>query len=88
MTTLQVSKQNSRTVAGMAGGRTRFRSVLPVLLAFLLIVGGLAPAGLAQSASTGAVSGTVTDPASAVVVSAKVTATNTATGEKQTMRLR
>ena len=42
MTTLQVSKQNSRTVAGMAGvGRTRFRSVLPVLLAFLLIVGGL-----------------------------------------------
>lgn len=42
MTTLQVSKQNSRTVAGMAGGRTWFRSVLPVLLAFLLIVGGLA----------------------------------------------
>src|SRR5215510_14537792 len=38
---------------------------------------------LAQTASTGALSGTVTDPAGAVVTGANVTATNAATGESR-----
>src|SRR5262245_24843982 len=85
MLTTKVSKQSSLTVDGIARGRTPVRWAVPVLLIFLLIVGGYAPACLAQSASTGAVSGTVTDPANAVVVGARITATNQATGEKRTV---
>jgi carboxypeptidase family protein/TonB-dependent receptor-like protein len=83
MLTIQVSKQISLTVAGILNGWKFVRAAVPVLLTLLLIV-GLAPAGLAQSASTGAVSGTVTDPANAVIVGARITATNRATGEKRT----
>src|SRR5262249_18642886 len=85
MLTTKVSKQSSLTVDGIARGRTPVRWAVPVLLIFLLIVGGYAPACLAQSASTGAVSGTVTDPANAVVVGARITATNKATCEKRTV---
>jgi hypothetical protein len=73
------------TAAGIGRVRTSIRWAFLVLLAFFLIAGNLVPACLAQSASTGAVSGTVTDPANAVVVAAKITAANKATGEKRTV---
>jgi Carboxypeptidase regulatory-like domain/TonB-dependent Receptor Plug Domain len=85
MLTIQISKQGILTAAAKAARQSPVRSAVLGLLAFLPIVGGLAIAGLAQSASTGAVSGTVTDPANAVVVGAKITATNQATGEKRTV---
>jgi Carboxypeptidase regulatory-like domain/TonB-dependent Receptor Plug Domain/TonB dependent receptor len=47
------------------------------LLLVLLLVGGI---GLGQSANTGAIAGTATDPSGAVVVGADITVTNEATG--------
>jgi hypothetical protein len=58
--------------------------MLALLAVFLLLSCAHQP-GLAQSASSGAVSGTVTDPANAVVQNARITATNQATGEKRTV---
>ncbi|SPF35634.1 conserved exported hypothetical protein [Candidatus Sulfopaludibacter sp. SbA4] len=52
------------------------------LLALLLCVGG--PAALAQTADTGAIGGTVTDPAGALVPQAEIKAANLATGESRT----
>ena len=83
MLIIQVLKQIILTIAGIVNGCNSVRAAAPVLLTLLLIV-SLAPASLAQSASTGAVSGTVTDPGNAVVVGARITATNRATGEKRT----
>src|SRR5215472_13072153 len=82
MLTIQVSKQIIRTVAG---AQAPVRSAVLTLVAFLGSGGVLAPKGVAQSASTGAVSGIVTDPTNAVVVGAGITATNQATGEKRTV---
>jgi hypothetical protein len=45
---------------------------------------GFAPASLAQTASTGALTGTVTDPSGGVVGGATVTATNIGTGQSRT----
>jgi hypothetical protein len=70
--------------AGTAGGGAAVRSSILALLAVVLLLSWLMPAALAQSASTGAVSGTVTDPTNAVVRGAKITATNQATGETRT----
>jgi len=83
MLTIQVSKQMIRRIGGIAGKQTPLRPAVLVLFALLPVAGGLTR-GFAQSASTGAVSGTVTDPTNAVVVGAKITATNQATGEKRT----
>jgi hypothetical protein len=58
--------------------------MLALLAVFLLLSCSHLPA-VAQSASSGAVSGTVTDPANAVVQNARITATNQATGEKRTV---
>ncbi len=52
-------------------------------LAMLLIAVAVAPSVNAQTASTGALSGTVTDPSKAVVVKAQVSITNLATGKSQ-----
>jgi hypothetical protein len=71
-------------MADIIGGRASVPSYILLLTVFSLLI-WVAPVGLAQSASTGAVSGTITDPANAVVVGAKVTATNQATGEKRTV---
>ena len=49
--------------------------------ALMLVV---APFVLGQTASTGALTGTVTDPSGAVVPNAVVTATNLATGQART----
>jgi hypothetical protein len=81
MFTIQVCKQRILTVAALAWGPAFVRSSV---LALLVLSGAPQP-GLAQSASSGAVSGTVTDPANAVVLGAKITATNQATGEKRTV---
>src|SRR5579862_2473606 len=54
---------------------------VPVLILALWI--SVSPA-LAQSASTGALSGTVTDPSGGVIAGATVTATNVATGQART----
>ena len=85
MLTIQVCKKRILTVAALACGPTLVRSsMLPLLAVFLLMSCAYQPA-LAQSASSGAVSGTVTDPANAVVQGARITATNQATGEKRTV---
>jgi outer membrane receptor protein involved in Fe transport len=54
-----------------------------VLFFFIAIFISASPA-LAQSASTGALSGTVTDPSGGVIAGATVTATNLATGQSRT----
>src|SRR5277367_3452331 len=59
----------------------RFASALVVCLIVLFI---FAPALLAQTPSTGALTGTVTDPSGGVVVGASVTATNNGTGQART----
>jgi Carboxypeptidase regulatory-like domain/TonB-dependent Receptor Plug Domain/TonB dependent receptor len=51
-----------------------------MLVCLVALFMGVSPA-LAQSASTGALAGTVTDPSGAVLVGANVTATNTGTGQ-------
>ncbi len=81
MMTLQRCKRRIVRDAGISGRRA---SIL-VLLAFFSVLNCATPAALAQSASTGAVSGTVTDPGNAVVAGARITATNHATGEKRTV---
>jgi hypothetical protein len=53
------------------------------LLSICLLLLGLS--ALAQTASTGALTGTVTDNSGAVVPAAKVTMTNEATGEARTV---
>src|SRR5690349_13842680 len=54
-------------------------------LAFVILVLGSSVMVLAQTASTGALTGTITDNAGAVVPGAKVTAANEATGEARTV---
>ena len=49
-----------------------------------MVVFAFAPTSLAQTASTGALTGTVTDPSGGVVVGAAVTATNNGTGQSRT----
>ncbi len=57
------------------------RVVFTVFAALLLLPG----ISLAQSVVTGGISGVVTDPTGAVIVGAKITLTNAATGETQTV---
>ena len=56
------------------------KSSLIRLIELLLILPLLAGIGLGQSANTGAITGTATDPSGAVVVGADITVTNEATG--------
>ena len=53
-------------------------------LALLVTVAALSDLCIAQTASTGALTGTVTDPTGAVVTGARVTATNESTAESRT----
>src|SRR5580658_9732862 len=61
--------------------RAHFRGLLPVLLGFFSLGGTLA---MAQSASTGTVSGLVTDPQAAAIKSAMVKLIDSATGNTRT----
>jgi hypothetical protein len=61
------------------------RLVLTVLLASALFAIGV-PKLLAQTPSTGALTGTVTDPSGGVIAGATVTITNTGTGETRTAK--
>src|SRR5690242_12897188 len=54
------------------------------LLFVFAVIAMLSSLGTAQTAATGAIAGTVTDPAGAVVPGASVTATDTRTGEVRT----
>jgi len=56
------------------------KSSLIRFIEILLVLPWLAGTGLGQSASTGAITGTATDPSGAVVVGADITVTNEATG--------
>jgi outer membrane receptor protein involved in Fe transport len=53
-------------------------------LAFVVILASLASLSLAQTAGTGAIAGTITDPKSALVAGATISAINVTTGEKRT----
>jgi hypothetical protein len=64
--------------------RCRILQVFAVFPLVLLVIGGMYIQFLpAQTASTGALSGNVTDPSKAVVVKAQVSITNLATGKPQ-----
>ncbi len=54
-------------------------------LVLLLTAAALSSLCIAQTASTGALAGTVTDPTGAVVAGANVTATNEATAESRSV---
>jgi hypothetical protein len=58
--------------------------VLSSLLAFSLVCFICVAPALGQSAETGALSGTITDPSGGVIAGASVTATNLATGQSRT----
>jgi len=58
-----------------------FRRIVPVLLVLCIALCGQL---LAQTTTTGELAGTVTDPSGAVLTNAAVTATNLATGARQT----
>ena len=53
-------------------------------LAFVVILASLSPPSLAQTAGTGAIAGTVTDPKGEVVAGATISAIDVASGEKRT----
>ena len=82
---MQACRPGIVTVAGIDAVCAWVRPSVLGLFAVLSLLSGLGQPGVAQSASNGAVSGTVSDPADAVVVGAKITATNQATGEKRTV---
>jgi hypothetical protein len=54
------------------------------LLVFLIMLGALVSVSIAQTAGTGAIAGTVTDPGGAVVVGASISVIDGATGETRT----
>ena len=56
-------------------------SIGQLVASLLIVLASLAPASLAQSSNTGAITGSTIDPSGAVVVGAEITATNDATGE-------
>jgi Carboxypeptidase regulatory-like domain len=60
------------------------RSLLPIVLVFALAV----PSLLAQSAGTGALTGTLTDPSGGTIPNASVTLTNTQTNQARTATTR
>jgi hypothetical protein len=62
----------------------KWKSFLVFPLALFVISVTCMPYLMAQTASTGALSGTITDPSGAVVVKAEVGITNLATGQSQT----
>lgn len=65
---------------------TRFSSIkfVSALVICLVVLFAFAPALIAQTPSTGALTGTVTDPSGGVVVGATVIATNNGTGQSRT----
>lgn len=58
--------------------------VVYFVASLLIVLAALAPASLAQSATSGAITGSAIDPTGAVVVGAEITATNDATGDVRT----
>jgi hypothetical protein len=58
------------------------RNTYLLLLSLFLV---LAPSLLAQTAATGTLSGTVTDPTGSGIANVKVTATNAGTGQERTV---
>ena len=67
------------------GGKMKSKRLAPLILGALVIavLCGRAPSLRAQSSTTGALTGTVTDPSGAFVAGATVTLLNTATGQTQ-----
>jgi hypothetical protein len=64
--------------------RSTYAVILLACLLCFLTVFGFVPASLAQTNSTGALTGTVTDASGGVVVGAAVTITNNGTGQERT----
>ena len=59
-------------------------SVVPFVASVLIVLASLVPASLAQSATSGAITGNAIDSTGAVVVGAEITLTNDATGDVRT----
>ena len=62
----------------------RFRNLLRVLLPIAVVLVVAVPSLLAQSAGTGALTGTLTDPSGGSIPNATVTLTNTQTNQTRT----
>src|ERR1022692_4285743 len=68
-------------VVDLRGAGLMKSSIVQFVASLLIVLASLAPASLAQSSNTGAITGSTIDPSGAVVVGAEITATNDATGE-------
>jgi hypothetical protein len=66
------------------GGAATMKHLLRSSLASVVILASLAALSLAQTAGTGAIAGTITDPNGAVVAGASISAIDVTTGEKRT----
>src|ERR1019366_7711376 len=71
-------------VVDLRGAGLMKSSIVQLVASLLILLASLAPTSLAQSSSTGAITGSTIDPSGAVVVGAEITATNDATGEVRT----
>src|SRR5215470_19375156 len=78
------TKRRTLTVVDTPSWYAARPTILPLLAICSMLICYQLPAR-AQSASTGAVSGSVLDPSNAVVAGATITVTNKATGEKRTV---
>ncbi len=74
----------TETKCGEVGPRTARRNLLSLILACLFALPLCMSLANAQTASTGAVVGTVTDPSGAIMANAKVTLTSLATNQART----
>src|ERR1039458_7673909 len=71
-------------VVDLRGAGLMKSSIVQFVASLLILLASLAPASLAQSSTTGAITGSAIDPSGAVVVGAEITATNDATGDVRT----
>src|ERR1017187_10744264 len=71
-------------VVDLRGAGLMKSSMLQFVASVLILLAALAPPSLAQSAASGAITGSALDPTGAVVVGAEITATNDATGDVRT----
>src|SRR5664279_2228950 len=71
-------------VVDLRGAGLMKSSIVQVVACLLIVLASLVSTSLAQSATSGAITGNAIDPTGAVVVGAEITLTNDATGEART----
>src|ERR1035438_5097573 len=71
-------------VVDLRGAGLMKSSIVQLVASLLILLASLVPTSLAQSSSTGAITGTTIDPSGAIVVGVEITATNDANGDVRT----